>query len=255
MLTVLLNKAVNKAQGSTRWNNATLNATKQQIKHKADNNKGIMEKTIIDTQSQEGTDAAILRAAETLFQQKGYERTTTTEIARQAGVTHAMLHYYFRTKEQIFHKVLGNYIRQMHEDFKSVMSQGEDAAATVRDVALNNFDFMEKHQGQINVLLDVARNQPQILEPYKDGFMIMMSSAVERHQKRADQAVGRGEIAKVNILELVGEIVMSNYATFTLLPLVKEMGGLDEAGVRAYLESRKRTLIETIDSKLAAGRK
>ena len=170
-------------------------------------------------------------------------------------MTHAMLHYYFRTKEQIFQKVLGNYIRQMHEDFKSVMSQGEDAAATVRDVALNNFDFMEKHQGQINVLLDVARNQPQILEPYKDGFMNMMSSAVERHQKRADQAAERGEIAKVNILELVGEIVMSNYATFTLLPLVKEMGGLDEAGVRAYLESRKRTLIETIDSKLAAGRK
>lgn len=209
-----------------------------------------MEKTIIDTQSQEGTDAAILRAAETLFQQKGYERTTTTEIARQAGVTHAMLHYYFRTKEQIFQKVLGLYIRQMHEDFKAVMSHGDDAAATVRDVALRNFDFMQKHQGQINVFVDVARNQPQILEAYKDGFMKMMSSAVERHQIRADRAAERGEIAKVRLLDLMGDIVMNNYATFTLLPLVKEMGNLDEEGVRTFLESRKKTLIETISNKL-----
>ena len=138
----------------------------------------------------------------------------------------------------------------MHEDFKAVMSHGDDAAATVRDVALRNFDFMQKHQGQINVFVDVARNQPQILEAYKDGFMKMMSSAVERHQIRADRAAERGEIAKVRLLDLMGDIVMNNYATFTLLPLVKEMGNLDEEGVRTFLESRKKTLIETISNKL-----
>ena len=47
-----------------------------------------------------------MSAAEELFLENGYNLTTTTMIAGKAGVTHAMLHYYFRTKEHIFIKVL-----------------------------------------------------------------------------------------------------------------------------------------------------
>ncbi|MBP9993130.1 MAG: helix-turn-helix transcriptional regulator, partial [Bacteroidales bacterium] len=48
----------------------------------------------------------ILKAAEELFAEKGFIGATTTLIASKAGVTHAMLHYYFRTKEHIFIKVM-----------------------------------------------------------------------------------------------------------------------------------------------------
>ncbi len=46
----------------------------------------------------------IMLAAESVFLEKGYSLATTTAIAERAGVTHAMLHYYYRTKEQIFFK-------------------------------------------------------------------------------------------------------------------------------------------------------
>ena len=52
------------------------------------------------------TEGAILEAAGKLFKENGFKGTTTTMIASQAGVTHAMLHYYYRSKEQIFMKVL-----------------------------------------------------------------------------------------------------------------------------------------------------
>ena len=51
------------------------------------------------------TEQAILKAAEEEFLKKGYALSKTTDIAKQAGVTHAMLHYYFRTKENLFEKV------------------------------------------------------------------------------------------------------------------------------------------------------
>lgn len=41
---------------------------------------------------------AILEAAEREFIVKGFAGARTTSIAEAAGVTHAMLHYYFRTK-------------------------------------------------------------------------------------------------------------------------------------------------------------
>ncbi|MGM9727214.1 MAG: TetR/AcrR family transcriptional regulator, partial [Prevotella sp.] len=61
----------------------------------------------------EGTDEKILKAAETEFFTKGYDGARTTSIAEKAGVTHAMLHYYFRTKEQLFGEVLSRNIDNM----------------------------------------------------------------------------------------------------------------------------------------------
>ena len=46
------------------------------------------------------TESEILKAAEQEFMLKGFDGAKTTSIAHAAGVTHAMLHYYFRTKEQ-----------------------------------------------------------------------------------------------------------------------------------------------------------
>ena len=48
----------------------------------------------------------ILDAALELFAQKGYDRTSVREIARQAGLSQAGLLHYFSTKEELFLEVL-----------------------------------------------------------------------------------------------------------------------------------------------------
>ena len=58
---------------------------------------------------------AILEAAEREFIVKGFAGARTTSIAEAAGVTHAMLHYYFRTKEQLFERILDEKMRLMGE--------------------------------------------------------------------------------------------------------------------------------------------
>lgn len=55
---------------------------------------------------------AILEAAEQEFLNKGFAGARTTSIAEAAGVTHAMLHYYFRTKEQLFERILDEKMRR-----------------------------------------------------------------------------------------------------------------------------------------------
>ena len=47
----------------------------------------------------DNTEQAILQAAETEFLDKGFALAKTTEIAKQAGVTHAMLHYTIAQKK------------------------------------------------------------------------------------------------------------------------------------------------------------
>jgi TetR/AcrR family transcriptional regulator len=52
--------------------------------------------------------ARILEAAEQVFAASGFEGTTTADIAAQAGLPKANVHYYFGTKEKIYRAVLDN---------------------------------------------------------------------------------------------------------------------------------------------------
>lgn len=48
----------------------------------------------------------MLRAAQELFTERGYERTTVRDIADRAGVNQALLFRYYGSKEDLFHVVL-----------------------------------------------------------------------------------------------------------------------------------------------------
>ncbi|MBL8580133.1 MAG: TetR family transcriptional regulator C-terminal domain-containing protein [Mesorhizobium sp.] len=50
--------------------------------------------------------AKILKAGEVVFGRRGFDGATTAEIAREAGVAKATLHYYFKTKEDLHRGVL-----------------------------------------------------------------------------------------------------------------------------------------------------
>lgn len=69
------------------------------------------------------TESEILKAAEQEFMLKGFDGTKTTSIAHAAGVTHAMLHYYFRTKEQLFERILTEKVQLMSESVLAAFGQ------------------------------------------------------------------------------------------------------------------------------------
>jgi TetR/AcrR family transcriptional regulator len=55
-------------------------------------------------------EARILKAAEKVFAERGFEAASTSAIARLAGMPKANLHYYFRTKEALYGRVLEDII-------------------------------------------------------------------------------------------------------------------------------------------------
>jgi AcrR family transcriptional regulator len=54
----------------------------------------------------DATTAAILDAADVLFRERGYKAVTVRDIAERAGVSHALVHQYAGTKEDLFRAVL-----------------------------------------------------------------------------------------------------------------------------------------------------
>jgi AcrR family transcriptional regulator len=86
--------------------------------------------------------AKILQAAFTVLSRAGYENTTIKEIAEEAGVAQGLVHYYFKSKQQLVLAVLMTVCAQMDiyegsqgeagalaafENFKALLRSRRDA--------------------------------------------------------------------------------------------------------------------------------
>ena len=60
----------------------------------------------IETENISETEQKILDAAKQVFLVKGLAGARMQEIADEAGINKALLHYYFRSKEKLFEKIL-----------------------------------------------------------------------------------------------------------------------------------------------------
>jgi AcrR family transcriptional regulator len=86
----------------------------------------------------------LLDAATELFADQGIAATSMTEIAARVGVTPAMLHYYFKTRERLLDVIveerLGQVIAVVSE---GVSGAGDDPAAMVRDLVARVVGMVE----------------------------------------------------------------------------------------------------------------
>lgn len=90
----------------------------------------------------EATMEAILTAAEQLFALQGLDGTSVREVAARAGVTHALVHRYFGTKDDLYRAVLARHedvIRDAAEDVDDLVGS---AARMVREGLAYHRDYL-----------------------------------------------------------------------------------------------------------------
>jgi TetR/AcrR family transcriptional regulator len=70
----------------------------------------------------------ILRAADELFGEIGFEATTTREIAQSCGVNKALIHYHFAGKRDLFNAVLDRYYEKLEATLDKALLEEEASA-------------------------------------------------------------------------------------------------------------------------------
>jgi len=91
-----------------------------------------------------GTREKILQSAFTVLSRQGYENTSIKEIAEQAGVAQGLVHYYFKSKQQLVLAVLAEVCERMEVG----SAQGTEGAQT----AYEKFKAMLKDQRATHAL-------------------------------------------------------------------------------------------------------
>jgi AcrR family transcriptional regulator len=198
----------------------------------------------------QNTEEAILLAAEKEFLDKGLPMSRMTEIARLAGVNHALLHYYYRSKEKLFTTV---FEKKMEELISSLLS-----------VVIQDLPFMEKVQAGIEAHFDCIARNPRLpffiinefltnserVKTVRPLLKPIITQIYTTFETDIQKAISEGIIRPITPANLLYDIVSLNICSFIAQPLAVQLLELSQEEYQTFMDQRKAENVEIILSRL-----
>ncbi|MCD7977537.1 MAG: TetR/AcrR family transcriptional regulator [Tannerellaceae bacterium] len=193
------------------------------------------------------TEQLILEAAEAEFLEKGYGKARTTEIARRAGVNHSMLHYYFRTKENLFEVVFQKKAQSMAEIMSLSLQQDNlPFLEKLKKAIEDHFDFLAANEKIPTFIFSEILYDEKIKTIFLQIIRGKVTHVIHRLKQEIESEAARGTIRYIEPVDLLLNIVALNVFVFTTFPIMSGVLNIDEKGYAAFLEHRKEANVDTI---------
>jgi len=196
----------------------------------------------VSTIAEAQTEAVIKEKAKTLFFQKGFLNATTQEIADEAGVNRALIHYYFRSRDQLMDTLLEEAVNEKRERARAVLSSA--------------LPFREKISLFIDIVVEYG-----LKYPYLENFIITETARNPEKVKVLCQTKIKSsdlirkdleeEIAQGRLLPITAEHFVINLISLCNYPLLaktvlQNMHGMSDTAYRKFLLDRKEIIYHAI---------
>lgn len=193
------------------------------------------------------TERLILEAAIKEFSLKGFDGARTSAIAAEAGVTHAMLHYYFRTKEKLFQRIFHDKMKDIMDMLTGqiVVAEGTIKERITKGIELH-FDFLKANSTLPIFMVSTINGRPELYKELIAELMATFPKRIAPIQREFDKAADAGEIAHIEVTKLFGDIAALNVFPFIATSLFMAITGYGPDQREDFLEARKRETIDTI---------
>ena len=197
------------------------------------------------------TETRIFDAALRVFARKGRDGARLQEIADEAGIHRPLLHYYFRTKQQLYEAVAERLFTDFLLSFDAP-AEGGRFADTLKAFIDHYMDSVRAHRHAAMWMVAENMAGSPIL-----GEMLARAFATEGSPQRTmveaiERAVDSGEIQPVDPRQLMLTVVSACVFPFVTLPTVKMMNPLAAEDFDAYLEERKAHVFSVVYYGLAS---
>lgn len=197
------------------------------------------------------TETRILRAAEREFMTKGFAGARTTSIAEAAGVTHAMFHYYFRTKDKLFERIVSEKMEMLKGIIlQSLTDMGQPLEEIIRKLINTHLDFISANPDLPRFIISELYSSPGRMEFFFKKINAVAPDVISRLQQKIDALAAEGKCRRVDAVMLMLDIVSLNIFPYVAGPLVnKVLGGCMDNAAR-FAAQRKEENYNTIMRKL-----
>jgi TetR/AcrR family transcriptional regulator len=190
----------------------------------------------------ENTENQILIAARQVFILKGYEGARMQEIADQAGINKALLHYYFRSKEKLFDAIFSEIAANLFPAMKQVIEA--------------ELEMKEKITFFVKMYLKTLLENPFIpafvintLNSNPDRFLNYIKKAGINPmllQKQIDEEAVLGLIRPIKAEHLLVNIISMCIFPFVARPIVQSMFEMNDENYQQYLQSRQTEIVDFV---------
>jgi len=182
------------------------------------------------------TETTILNAAETIFQQKGMEGARMQEIADEAGINKALLHYYYRSKQLLFEAVFKNAFLLLAPQLNKVLNDDSSLFDKIKNFTNNYISFVIKHPYLPNFIIQELNRNPD--------FITKLTSeqhfpTIDKFKKQVQENIEAGIIKPIKTEQLLINIVALNIFPFIAAPLLKGFLSINNEDYKQLVEDRK----------------
>ena len=188
----------------------------------------------------------ILEAAEQEFLEKGYDGARTTSIAKTAGVTHAMLHYYFRTKEQLFEHIIDKKMSEIVPLMTHLFGNcGLPLVERIEEAVSVHFDFVVSNPDLPRFLINEVLPNKERCDLFRSKIENVLYF-VDNLQREVNEAAASGEVEQFNVLLLFQSVLSLNIFPSVMENMIENLLGDNGQSMKEVLAQRKAENIELI---------
>jgi AcrR family transcriptional regulator len=182
----------------------------------------------------------ILDAAHTVFLKKGTANSRTQEIADEAGINKALLHYYFGTKsalaDAVFERALGTIAPLI---FGILADPNRSLEEKVNDVVREQIAFHGARPYLAGYMLSEMHAEPERVSRIFSKRGGVPLDALRRQLREAAKA---GRIRPISAEQFVVNLMGLLIFPFAIRPALGALLSINESNWPAFLEERRRLL-------------
>lgn len=190
----------------------------------------------------------IREVAQQLFFEQGYAATSTTQIAKEVGCTQALVHYYYRTKENLFRQIFLEQVLAALNVIGRSLANEESFDRFIEQAISMYFDALSSNPRLPFFVLEELVNNPERRKYMRENFVknptyAMLYMQFDARLKQEQQA---GHITKIDPFDLMITIASLTVFTFVSLPMFQDLLSQTDDQVREYIARRKSEIIRMV---------
>lgn len=189
-------------------------------------------------QQEAGTEAKVLQAARKVFLVKGMEGARMQDIADEAGINKAMLHYYFRDKEKLFDTIFTEEAQKFFPKINIIFQADIPLFEKIEKFVSEYIDEMlENPFLPWFVMNEINRNPDQFLSRVWGKSNLPKPMAL---LEQIEREVKRGHIKRVHPMHLLMNILSMTIFPFIAKPMMTRVLHMNDASFKKLMTERKR---------------
>lgn len=200
-----------------------------------------MDKKVI--KPDKDTEKRILDSARKIFHKKGLAGARMQEIADDAGINKAMLHYYYRNKEKLFSAVFQEAAERIFPEVSKILGSELPLFEKIKMLIENYIGMLKQNMYLPIFILHEIQQDPSRLV---NIIMEDESKAFMKFFQDIEKAKAEGIIINIDIKTVIVNILSLCIFPVAAKPVIAGIFNMQENEYMDYLESRKKSVTEFV---------